>query len=61
MVHIILLKLKLVSSSEIKMPGRKKLAVSKLFEDVSTSDNKVPRAQCKFCQSSIGGHKSVNR
>ena len=35
------------------MPGRKKLAVSKSFEDVSTSDTKVPRAQCKFCQSSV--------
>ena len=35
------------------MPGRKKLAVSKLFEDVSTSDTKVPRVQCKFCQSSV--------
>ena len=35
------------------MPGRKKLAVSKLFEDVSTSDIKVPRVQCKFCQSSV--------
>ena len=35
------------------MPGRKKFAVSKLFEDVSTSDTKVPRVQCKFCQSSV--------
>ena len=35
------------------MLGRKKLAVSKLFEDVSTSDTKVPRVQSKFCQSSV--------
>ena len=35
------------------MPGRKKLAVSKLYEDVSTSDTKVPKVQCKFCQSSV--------
>ena len=35
------------------MPGRKKLAVSKLFEDVSTSDTKLPRVQCKFCQNSV--------
>ena len=35
------------------MPGRKKLTVSKLFQDVSTSDTIVPRAQCKFCQSSV--------
>ena len=35
------------------MPGRKKLAVSKLFEDVSTSDTKNPRVQYKFCQSSV--------
>ena len=35
------------------MPGQKKLAVSKLYEDVSTSDIKVPRVQCKFCQSSV--------
>ena len=34
------------------MPGGKKFAVSKLFEDVSTSDTKVPKVQCKFCQSS---------
>ena len=35
------------------MPGRKKLAVNKLFKDVSTSDTKVPQVQCKFCQSSV--------
>ena len=35
------------------MPGRKKLAESKLFKDVSTSDTKVPKVQCKFCQSSV--------
>ena len=35
------------------MPGRKKLDVSKLFEDVSTSDTKVPRVQCKLFQSSV--------
>ena len=35
------------------MLGRKKLAVSKLFEDVSTSDTKILRVQCKFCQSSV--------
>ena len=35
------------------MPGRKKLAVSKLFEDVSTSDTKVPKVRYKFCQSSV--------
>ena len=27
------------------MPSRKKLAASKLFEDVSTLDTKVPRVQ----------------
>ena len=35
------------------MPGGKKLAAGKLFEDVSTLDTKVPRVQCKFCQSSV--------
>ena len=35
------------------MPGREKLAVSKLFEDVSTSDTKVPRVLCNFRQSSV--------
>ena len=35
------------------MSGRKKLAVNKLFEDVSTSNIKVPRVQSKFCQSSV--------
>ena len=35
------------------MPGRKKLAVSQLFEDVSTLDTEVPRVQRKFCQSSV--------
>ena len=40
-------------SLEIKMPGQKKFDVSKLFEDVSTSDTKVPRVQRKFCQSRV--------
>ena len=35
------------------MAGRKKLAVSKSLEDVSTSGTKVPRVQCKFCQSNV--------
>ena len=35
------------------MPSRKKLAVRKLFEDLLTSDIKVRRVQCKFCQSSV--------
>ena len=35
------------------MPVWKKLAVSKLFEDVSTSDSKVQSVQCKCCQSSV--------
>ena len=35
------------------MPGRKKLALSRLVEDVSTSDTKVSSVQCKFCQSSV--------
>ena len=35
------------------MPAdRKKVAVSKLFNDVSNSEAKVPRVQCKFCQTS---------
>ena len=33
--------------------GRKKVAVSKLFNDVSNSEAKVPRVQCKFCQTSV--------
>ena len=33
--------------------GRKKVAVSKLFNEVSNSEAKVPRVQCKFCQSSV--------
>ena len=33
--------------------GRKKVAVSKLFNDVSNSEAKVPRVQCKFCQISV--------
>ena len=38
----------------MKMPaGRKKVAVSKLFNDVSNSEAKVPRVQCKFCQTSV--------
>ena len=35
------------------MPGRKKFAASKLFEDVSSLNTKVPRVQCKFYQSSV--------
>ena len=35
------------------MPGQKKLAVSKLFEDVSSSDTKFQRVQFKFCQSNV--------
>ena len=31
----------------------KKIAVSKLFNDVSNSEAKVPRVQCKFCQTSV--------
>ena len=33
--------------------GRKKVAVSKLFNEVSNLEAKVPRVQCKFCQSSV--------
>ena len=33
--------------------GRKKVAVSKLFNDVFNSEAKVPRMQCKFCQTSV--------
>ena len=33
--------------------GRKKIAVSKLFNDVSNSEAKAPRVQCKFCQTSV--------
>ena len=33
--------------------GSKKVAVSKLFNDVSNSEAKVPRVQCKFCQTSV--------
>ena len=37
------------------MPGRKKLAVSKLFKDVTTSDTKVPRVaySVSFVKSSV--------
>ena len=38
----------------MKMPaGRKKVAVSKLFNDVFNSEAKVPGRQCKFCQTSV--------
>ena len=33
--------------------GRKKVAVSKLFNDVSNSEAKVPRVQCKVCQTTV--------
>ena len=33
--------------------GRKKVAVNKLFNDVSNSEAKVPRVQCKFCQTRV--------
>ena len=33
--------------------GRKKVAASKLFNDVSKSEAKVPRVQRKFCQTSV--------
>ena len=34
----------------IMSAGRRKVAVSKLFNDLSNSEAKVPRVQCKFCQ-----------
>ena len=33
--------------------GRKKVVVSKLFNDVSNSEAKVPYVQCKFYQTSV--------
>ena len=33
--------------------GRKKVAVSKLFDNVSNLEAKVPRVHCKFCQTSV--------
>ena len=35
------------------MPGRKRAAVTELFLDLKSSDTKVPRVQCRFCESSI--------
>ena len=35
------------------MPGRKKVPVGALFEDVSDSNSKVPRVQCKFCANTV--------
>ena len=35
------------------MPGRKKVPVSALFEDVSDSNSKVPRVKCKFCANTV--------
>ena len=37
----------------IMSAGRKKVAVSKLFNDVPNSEAKVPRVQCIFCQTSV--------
>ena len=34
------------------MTGRKRAAVTELFEDLENSDTKVPRVQYLFCQSS---------
>ena len=34
-------------------PGRKKVAVSKLFVDAPNSEAKVDRVQCKFCHTSV--------
>ena len=37
----------------IMLAGCKKVAVSKLFNDVSNSEARVPRVHCKFCQNSV--------
>ena len=34
-------------------PGRKKVAVSKLFVDAPNSEAKVASVQCKFCHTSV--------
>ena len=33
--------------------GRKKVVVSKLFDNVLILEAKVPRVHCKFCQTSV--------
>ena len=40
------------------MPGREKVSVSALFEDVSDSNSKVPRVKCKFCANTVAKNKS---
>ena len=39
-------------------PGRKKVAVSKLFVDATNSEAKVARVQCKFCHTSVANNET---